>query len=75
MHVAIPILMMLVFGKASFGAMTALDWAMFGLQNAPQIIKTERQLIAFMQTPQFRAWAARNGEEAIRLRPGISTER
>lgn len=76
MHAVLPILMVLVFGQPTFAAMTALDWTLFGLNvvsNAPKAIKTERQLIAFMNSPAFRAWVARNGELTIKMYPGNAT--
>lgn len=75
---ALPIVMMLIFGAPSFAAMTPALWAIFALNTAsslPKAIKTERKLIAFINSPAFRAWAAANGEAAIRLRPGEITER
>ena len=72
---ALPILMMLVFGAPSFAAMTPMLWAMFALNNLPGAIKTERQVIAFLNSPAGRAWVAANGEAAMRLQPGEITER
>lgn len=75
---ALPIVMMLIFGAPSFAAMTPALWVTFALGvpgNVRTAIKTERQLIAFLNSPAFRAWAAANGEAAIKLRPGEITER
>ena len=75
---ALPIVMVLIFGAPTFAAMTPTLWALFAIGqigNVKGAIKTEQQLIAFMNSPEFRAWAAANGEAAIRLRPGLITER
>lgn len=58
--------MVLVFGRATLGAMTAADWALFALNNAPTVIRTERQLFAFLNSPAGRRMLAANGEAAIR---------
>lgn len=49
----------------------ALSFLAFTSNVAPKIIKLQQQF----DTPAVRAWAARNGDAAIRMRPGISTER
>jgi hypothetical protein len=75
---ALPIVMTLIFGAPTFAAMTPTLWAIFALGQVGNIrgaIKTEKQLAAFVNSPAFRAWAAANGEAAIRLQPGEVTER
>lgn len=44
-------------------------------KDLPSVVKLLEFLRTQSQTPAFREWAARNGEAAIRLQPGISTER
>jgi hypothetical protein len=67
------IVMMLVFGAPTFAAMTPLLWGLFALQNVGTVVKVgkkviiiDKALVAYMQTPAFRAMAARNGEAAIK---------
>lgn len=58
---------------ASIGAVTALQWAQVGLslaQGIPQVIKADKQLLALVQSPEFRDWVKANGEGAIREYPG-----
>ena len=65
---ATALIMTLVFGAPTFAAMTPTLWALFALgqvSNIPSYIKTEKQLIAFINSPAFRQMAARNGEAAI----------
>jgi hypothetical protein len=72
--IAIPALaMMLVFGAPTFAAMTPALWAVFALNNVGTAIKVgkkviiiDKAIIAYMQTPAFRAMAAENGEAAIK---------
>lgn len=66
MHAVLPIVMVLIFGKATLGAMTAADWALFALNNIPKAVKTEAQIIAFLNSPAGRQMLAANGEAAIR---------
>ena len=63
---------------ASLGAITVLQWVGIGLTVADKAVrlpKELRQFEALVNSPAFRAWAAANGEVAIRLRPGEITER
>ncbi len=63
---------------ASLAAITTLQWVELSLTLAgkvPKVIKTAKEIEIIINSPQFRAWAAANGEAAIRLRPGLSTER
>ena len=63
---------------ASLGAITALQWAELGITvagDARDMIKLQQQLAVMVNSPAFRAWAAANGDAAIRLQPGISTTR
>lgn len=65
-------------GPIAIGALTTFQiaqLALMGIKIVPGALKTERQVIAFLDSPQFRAWAAANGDLAIRLRPGEVTER
>lgn len=66
---ASAIIMLLIFGAPSFAAMTPTLWALFALGQVGNIrgaIKTEKQLYAFLNSPQGRAMLAANGEAAIR---------
>jgi hypothetical protein len=68
--------MMLVFGAPTFAAMTPTLWVLFGLSQAgnlktyvkvgKKVILIDKAIIAYVQTPAFRAMAARNGEAAIK---------
>jgi hypothetical protein len=70
------IAMMLVFGAPTFAAMTPTLWVLFGLSQVgnlktyikvgKKVIVIDKAVVAYMQTPAFRAMAARNGEAAIR---------
>ncbi len=78
MVITTALLMTLVFGAPTFAAMTPLLWASFAVGQIGNIrgaIKTEKQLRILVNSPQFRAWVAANGEAAIRLQPGEITER
>lgn len=77
--IAIPaIAMMLFFGAPTFAAMTPTLWLLFALGHVGDIktvVKTTKDIEKLVNSPQFRAWAAANGEAAIRLQPGEKTER
>ena len=70
------IAMMLVFGAPTFAAMTPTLWVLFGLSQvgnlktyvkvSKKVIVIDKAVIAYMQTPAFRAMAAANGEAAIK---------
>ena len=74
---AAAIAMMLVFGAPTFAAMTPTLWALFALGQVgnlktyvrvgKDVIVVDRALIAYLDSPAFRAMAAANGEAAIRL--------
>jgi len=49
--------------------------ALIAAKHGPQAIAALRALDELVKTPAFREWAARNGEKAIMLQPGIITER
>ena len=49
----------------------ALSLAGAAYKIGPKAVRVQQ----FFDTPKVRAWAARNGEYAIRLQPGIQTER
>lgn len=63
-----------LLGAPVTGALTAVQIASLagmGAQAVPQAVGAVR----FLESPTVRAWAAANGEQAIRLQPGIISER
>ena len=67
-----------LLGTQVTGALTvlqAIQLAGIIAQKAPQAVALAGVLNAQLQSPAFRTWAARNGDTAILLQPGISTER
>lgn len=78
---ALLVLLGLLGGFATpvaIAAITPIQWALIGVNAADyarRLPKEAQQLRAFLESPQFRAWAAANGERAILLRPGEVTER
>jgi hypothetical protein len=69
--------MMLVFGAPTFAAMTPTLWVLFGLSQVgnlktyvkvgKDVIIVDKALIAYVNSPAFRAMAAANGAAVIRL--------
>lgn len=56
-------------GPIALGALTTFQiaqLALMGIKIAPSAIKTEKQIIVFLNSPEFRAMAAANGEAAIK---------
>ena len=49
----------------------ALSFLQFTGKSAQNIIRLQQKL----DTPALRIWAARNGEGAIHMQPGISSEK
>lgn len=77
---AILVLLGLLLGApvASVASITTLQWVVIGLNAAStgkDTVKFVKALQKEFNSPQFRAWAAANGDLAIRLRPGEITER
>ncbi len=65
-------------GPVALGALTTFQiaqLAIMGIKIAPKAINTERQIIQILNSPAFAQWVAANGDTAIRLQPGESTER
>jgi hypothetical protein len=71
MTAALIVSLLLGTPVSTIGPLQIAALAGMGLKATPKVIATLRQL----DTPAARAWAARNGEAAINLQPGISTER
>lgn len=72
--ISASVLLSLLLGTTVTGALTATQIAALagiGIKLTPQIIAILQKL----DTPEFRAWAARNGDAVIPLQPGISSER
>lgn len=72
--ISASVILSLLLGSSVTGALTATQIAALagiGIKATPQVIAILQKL----DTPQFRAWAARNGDAAIRLQPGITSER
>lgn len=40
-------------------------------QALPVAVQEQKQIDAYVHSPQFRKWVAANGEAAIRLQPGV----
>jgi hypothetical protein len=69
--------MLLIFGAPTFAAMTPALWALFALgvpgnvktaiKVGKDIIVVDKALIAYVNSPAFRAMAAANGAATIRL--------
>jgi len=58
---------------ASLAAITGLQWAEVALsvaKGAPGAIKDIKALQALLNSPEFKAWAAANGDYVIRVYPG-----
>lgn len=78
---ALLVVLGVILGTAapvSLAAITATQWATIGLvlaKGVPGALRANQALIKELQSPAFRAWVAANGETAIRLQPGESTER
>ena len=65
-------------GPIALGALTTFQiaqLAVMGIKIAPKALKTEQQIIQLLNSPAFAQWVAANGDAAIRLQPGLSTER
>ncbi len=78
MAAALAIALSVLLGSPVVGALTATQIAALAgiaLKGVPTGIKVNAQVIAFLNSAQFRAMAAANGEMAIQLQPGIITER
>ena len=75
MHVLLVVLALLggFAVPASLGAITTLQWVSIGFAVAGDVKKLPGDLARFqslIESPQFRAWVAANGEGAIRQYPG-----
>lgn len=71
MHVLLILLGLLggFAAPASLAAITPLQWASVGLTVAgevPKAVKANREMMAIIASPAFRAMLAANGEAAIR---------
>jgi hypothetical protein len=69
MAAALAVILSLLLASPVTGALTLPQIAALAgiaLKGLPAAIKTERQLIAYLNSPQFRAMAAANGEAAIK---------
>lgn len=56
-------------GPVALGALSTFQiaqLALMGVKLAPKAINAEKQLVAFIQSPQFRVMLAANGDAAIR---------
>ncbi len=77
--IAVALGLMLGTGApVALGALTTFQiaqLAIMGIKIAPKAINTERQIIQILNSPAFAQWVAANGDAAIRLQPGESTER
>lgn len=69
MPVAVALIVSFLIGAPVTGALTLPEiLALAGVlaKELPVAIKTEQQIVAFMQTPEFRAMVEANGDAAIR---------
>lgn len=71
MSAALIASLLLATPVTTIGPLQIAALAGLGIKEGPEVIA----LLKKLDTPEFRAWAARNGDGAIRLQPGISTEK
>lgn len=69
MPVALAIALSALLGSPVVGTLSAVQIAALAgmaIKEAPKVIAFDKQVWAFVNSPQFRAMAAANGDAAIR---------